>query len=106
MLSADFRLTFLLALVMDSRRYAAAFLLLFAMSFTPSNAGAQESSPKPTDDRIDVLIRQLGADRLADREAATRALIDVGKPALGALDVARKDADTEIARRVSFHSYC
>jgi hypothetical protein len=45
------------------------------------------------------LVKQLGSDDFQDREAATKALADIGLPALDALRKAAKDEDAEIAHR-------
>jgi RNA polymerase sigma factor (sigma-70 family) len=51
---------------------------------------------------IERLIKQLGSDEFEEREAATRALKEVGKPALKALGVAAtENADAEIRIRAA-----
>jgi hypothetical protein len=50
-------------------------------------------------DKIDRLIRQLGSDKFAEREAAGKALMAVGTPALDALRKAARDSDDPEVRR-------
>jgi len=55
---------------------------------TSEAAAATKPSPKQaTDARIARLIEQLGSDKFAEREAAAKALIEMGEPALEALKV-------------------
>src|SRR3954471_24163851 len=51
------------------------------------------------DDRVDRLINQLGSSSYADREEASKALDEVGAPALDALRKASHARDAEIRRR-------
>src|SRR5262249_56961482 len=62
---------------------------------------AGQAPPKQTDAKtIAALIEQLGSDEYQQREAATRALEKIGRPALAALrDAARKHNDAEVRRR-------
>jgi hypothetical protein len=61
---------------------------------------AKADSSPPTAAEIDKLIQQLGSRRFKEREAASKALDKVGKPALEALRrAARDDADAEVRRR-------
>ena len=55
--------------------------------------------PPPSAAQIERLIRQLGADRYADREAASKALAALGKPALPALKTACAAKDAEVRKR-------
>jgi len=48
---------------------------------------------------IDQLIEQLGSDRFAAREEASRKLLALGEAALPALEKARRAADAEVRRR-------
>jgi hypothetical protein len=52
-------------------------------------------------DKIDQLIEQLGSGTFKDREAATKALDAIGKPALEKLRKAAEGEDLEIKRRAS-----
>src|SRR4051794_24003756 len=54
---------------------------------------------RPEDGRIDRLISQLGSSRYADREEASKALDEIGAPALDALRKAAGAKDAEIRRR-------
>ena len=49
--------------------------------------------------RIETLIRQLGDDEGAVRREATRALAEIGAPALPALQRASKSEDPEVRMR-------
>ncbi len=51
--------------------------------------------------QIERLIRQLGSERFAEREAAGKALDAIGEPALPALRKAQGSSDLEIRRRVA-----
>ena len=44
-----------------------------------------QAQPKASPAEIERLIRQLGSDSFAEREAASKALQDIGQPALGPL---------------------
>jgi hypothetical protein len=69
---------------------------------TISLIGALGVSPDKgtTTDRVDRLIKQLGDDDFADREAASKELEALGEPALAALRKATaSSADPEIQRR-------
>jgi RNA polymerase sigma factor (sigma-70 family) len=69
---------------------------------------AQAARPIAQDDAapdnrdVDRLITQLGSDEFEEREAATRALKKVGKPALTALQrAAKENADAEVRTRAA-----
>jgi WD40 repeat protein len=49
--------------------------------------------------KVERLIRQLGSEKFAEREAATKALEAIGEPALEALRRATRDGDLELRRR-------
>jgi hypothetical protein len=51
--------------------------------------------------QIETWIRQLGSDRFARREEASRELVRRGPPARSSLRIARRDPDAEIARRAA-----
>jgi hypothetical protein len=57
------------------------------------------AAEKSTDAEVAKLIKQLGSDEFAVREAATESLDKIGLPALPALRKAAKDGDAEISRR-------
>src|SRR5262245_58080713 len=57
------------------------------LSLAPCVAG----SSKDTD--VEHLVKELGSDKFKEREAATNALVKVGKPALTALQKAAADSD-------------
>jgi len=53
-------------------------------------------------DHTDALIKQMGSGQYRQREAAARALLKTGAPALGALrNAARRNPDAEIRSRAS-----
>ena len=58
----------------------------------------QETTADDASDRIERLVKQLGANKYADRERAQRELRAAGTPALGALKKAAND-DGELGRR-------
>ncbi len=58
-----------------------------------------DGSPKPSTDRIAGLIRQLGADDFAKREAAARELEALGARTTAALSRATTSDDPEVRRR-------
>src|SRR5262245_6626709 len=53
----------------------------------------------PDGKEIDRLVKQLGSKEFKEREAASSALGQIGKPALKALRKAAKDGDAEIRSR-------
>jgi len=71
---------------------------------TPVSATASQKSPragsiKPEPKHIPILVRKLGDKSYATREAATRALSQIGVPTKAALLEALKDPDAEIRYR-------
>jgi hypothetical protein len=60
---------------------------------------AQSRLPGPATAEIERLIRQLGSDKFGEREAASKALEAVGKPALTALRRAENSGDAEVRSR-------
>src|SRR5215467_14225471 len=66
----------------------------------PSARGTdRRSEPDASPERIRRLIRQLGSSSFKEREAAERALIELGAAAEGQVRRAMKDDDPEVARR-------
>jgi HEAT repeat protein len=62
-------------------------------------AGAPAPAP-PTKEEIKELVRQLGDDDFEVRERASRRLLEIGEPALGALsEAADRAEDSEVRRR-------
>ena len=53
----------------------------------------------PSDAEVRALVKQLGADRFADREAAEKRLRELGVKALPAIKAGMADPDPEVARR-------
>ena len=65
----------------------------------PKNDKPKQSDPVSSAE-VRKLIQQLGSADFAEREAATKRLEDIGKPALPALrDAAKRSEDAEIQRR-------
>jgi hypothetical protein len=64
-----------------------------------ASARADKQPDEQTVARIQSLIKQLGDDSFVVREAATRELIKIGRPAVPALRAALKDRDIEISQR-------
>jgi hypothetical protein len=62
---------------------------------------ASAATAPPTEEAIGQLIRQLGSDDFDQREAAAKRLIDIGDPALTALNRATTSDDTEVRRRAA-----
>jgi hypothetical protein len=58
---------------------------------------AKPSAAAPAE--VERLIKQLGADPFKEREAAQAALLEIGEPAMAALQAAAKDSDVERASR-------
>jgi hypothetical protein len=83
-------------------------LLLFAgygrsqekAAIIPSRPDRQQAKEKRAVN-IERLIRQLGSERFADREAASKALEIIGEPAWTALCRDQNDPDLEIRRRIA-----
>ena len=76
---------------------------LAMVGLTTTGAVAEDSTPV-TDPRtlertIKQLIDRLGHDRFDVREAASRRLLEIGEPAIPALDTAAKSVDAEIRTR-------
>lgn len=59
---------------------------------------ARADAPDPA--KVADLIRQLGADAYDARAAAEKALIDIGRPALPAVQAAAEDPDPEVRQRI------
>jgi len=58
-----------------------------------------DSQDQKKGDRVDVLIKQLGDDDFAKREAAGKALAEIGEPALSALQEAAASGEPEVRQR-------
>lgn len=72
----------------------------FVVAFVSPTLAEQPKAEGPKAPRIDRLIDQLGSESFAEREAAARALQEVGEPALAALQKAAKGSpDAEVRRR-------
>lgn len=65
----------------------------------PEAANGAEQTPEQLQARIAGLIKQLGAERYEQSDAAEDALFDIGEPARKQLEEAQKDKDPEIAMR-------
>jgi hypothetical protein len=70
-------------------------LALVASAAAPPAGDAEEGA------RIARLIEQLGSDTFAEREKATRALDEVGEPALEALQKATRSSEAEVRKRAN-----
>ncbi len=77
--------------------------LFLALAGLTAAACAQPCPPPPAAikraERIEQLIRQLGDEQFALREAATKALLEIGNPARAALAQAVEHPDAEVALR-------
>lgn len=69
------------------------FLLVLALSL-PCLAG-------PDPERVAQLVQELGADSFEAREAAEKALIEMGRDALEAVQAAQGSADPEVRERAA-----
>jgi hypothetical protein len=72
-------------------------LALVGMALLPAPSNAREE--KALADKIAKLVEQLGSDAFAERNAASKALDEIGAPALEALRGAMKSTDAEVRRR-------
>src|SRR5262245_18333949 len=63
-----------------------------------ANKGNRKGAVKP-DSEAAMLVRQLGSEAYAEREAAEKALVKMGARAAASARAGRADADLEIARR-------
>jgi uncharacterized protein YjbI with pentapeptide repeats len=74
---------------------------------TPTYRAADPAPLRPRSEqpadvaKIERLIRQLGSDRFKEREAASKALDALGKPALPLLRKVQNNSDPEVRRRVA-----
>jgi beta-lactamase regulating signal transducer with metallopeptidase domain/HEAT repeat protein len=66
---------------------------------TPSTGSGLSTQPAAEAAEIDRLIKQLGSEKFAEREAAQQALVKIGLPALATLELAAQSADAERAAR-------
>src|SRR5262249_22622674 len=78
------------------KRRMKALLSLAAVAALALAAAGKGDTDGPT---IERLVRQLGSDEFAEREAASKRLAAVGEPALGALRKALGSDDAEVRRR-------
>jgi RNA polymerase sigma factor (sigma-70 family) len=61
----------------------------------------EQDKQTPDPERVAALIRQLGDDAFAKREAASKELLAIGVPALAALNKAKASDDPEVQRRAT-----
>lgn len=66
---------------------------------TPLVLGLLALTTVPDPAELDRLVKQLGAERYAEREAATMRLVLIGEPALESLRKTADNSDVEIRRR-------
>lgn len=83
----------------DSAMLRAVPVLLSLIAMTSSLAGRQNSQP-PKIQSVEKLIEQLGNEDFEVRDAASKAIEQLGPEALPVLRVARNHPDPEIRRRV------
>jgi hypothetical protein len=74
-------------------------LVLAVLLAAPVARAADVAKPAASDDEVRQLINQLGSDSYAKREAASKRLKAIGKPALGALKAALDSGDAEVVSR-------
>ena len=73
--------------------------VLAGMSFLVEGGSPRDDAEKAKPERVAALIEELGDDAFAKREAASKALETVGRPALRALLVAVTTTDNPETRR-------
>lgn len=84
-----------------TRLFAVAMMCAVAIGI----AGAADTAvPTPKPDALKALVEQLGADRYADREAASAAIEKIGPTALPALRDAAQSESPEVRERASLLS--
>ena len=77
-------------------------ILLLTLGVALAGPPAPEAAePALSPAEVDQLVHRLGSPDYADREAATRALLDLGAPALDALRRAARHPDEEVRTRAS-----
>lgn len=83
-------------------RLVLCWALLSCHGLSPSLPSSANDRPPAVEDRIDRLVRQLGADQFSVREAAQSELQRLGPVAFDALDQARTHDDVEVAMRARY----
>lgn len=83
----------------QSSACTAFFAILFSM-FCLCAASAEAEAPKDKK-TPEEYVKQLGADKFADREAATKALIALGETAEPLVNKALEEPDNEVRRRAA-----
>lgn len=76
-------------------------LVALALAGLVSLSAADKPAPKSDPATIGKLIEKLGSDTFEDREAASKALDEIGLPALKALEKAATSKDAEVRKRAS-----
>jgi HEAT repeat protein len=76
-------------------------LTVTLLALLPWGTGLDAAPPAGGPNAADVarLVRQLGSEQYAEREAASKALGAIGEPALAALNEAALSDDLEVRRR-------
>src|SRR5262249_41898366 len=76
------------------------WLFPFALLALGESSVVSAQSPDPAAARVEELVKQLTSARFEDRQAAQRALVELGEPAILPLrDLAAKHSDAEIRRQ-------
>ncbi|NOY75008.1 MAG: hypothetical protein GXP32_04365 [Kiritimatiellaeota bacterium] len=73
--------------------------LIIFLCFSTLFAASRHDVLGATDAEIADLVRRLGAKEYADRKKASAALLEIGRPALRAVEAAAKNSDPEIRLR-------
>jgi hypothetical protein len=74
-------------------------LALAILAATVAAGEPLRSSTGPNAADVERLVQQLGSDRYAEREAASKALAEIGEPAMKPLRKAASSDDAEVRRR-------
>jgi regulator of sirC expression with transglutaminase-like and TPR domain len=81
-----------------ARKAAARFILILVVALLSRNSAAQEANVREQG-QVARLIRLLDSDRFEDRERAARRLLEIGLPAVEALQAARSHRSAEVRWR-------
>ncbi len=81
-------------------------ILSLVVALTGGEQVSAQEGLAATDDQIQVLIQELGSDRYAVREVATKSLMEMGDAAIPAVEKARKQDSVEVRYRAEVILEC